>query len=108
MKKKEFIQIITTVEKKEDAEKIANILLKKRIAACVQIIDNIESYYWWKDKIEKGQEILLFIKTKAEMFEKVEKVVKENHSYEIPEIISFKIYKGSKEYLKWIENETIK
>ncbi|HOV21837.1 MAG TPA: divalent-cation tolerance protein CutA [bacterium] len=105
MGKNNFIQIITTFERKKDAKLLANILLKKRVAVCIQIIENIESYYWWEGKIEKGKEILLFIKTKEEMYKKIEKIIKENHPYKIPEIISFKIHKGSKEYLKWIKEE---
>lgn len=103
---KKFIQIITTVENKKEAEKIAKILLEKKLAACIQIIEGIESHYWWKGKIEKAKEILIFIKTKESLFRKVEKIIKEKHPYQLPEIIGIPVLKGSKEYLKWIEEET--
>lgn len=108
MEKTKFIQIITTVEKKKDAEKISEILLRKKVAACVQIIENVGSHYWWEGKIEKSKEILLFIKTRAILFEKAEKIIKENHPYQVPEIISLPILKGNKDYLKWIKDETSK
>jgi len=105
--KKKFIQIITTVGKKEEAESICRALLEKKLAACVQIVGRVESHYWWEGKIEKDREFLVFIKTKEALFESVEKVIKENHSYQVPEIISLPILKGSKDYLKWIEKEII-
>jgi periplasmic divalent cation tolerance protein len=102
--KKEYIQVLTTVEKKEEAEKIAEILLKKRVGSCIQIFP-ITSLYWWKGKIEKAEEWMCFIKTKKNLYKKVEKLIKENHSYETPEIIAIPINEGSKSYLKWLNCE---
>ena len=92
MKKEKFIQIITTVERREDAVKIAEVLLRKKIAACIQIIEGIESYYWWEGKIEKSGEVLLFIKTRSDLFEKAKKIIKENHPYQVPEITGNNMY----------------
>ena len=102
-----FIMIITTTETEEEAEKIAEIVVSEKLAACVQIIPSIKSVYRWQGKVEKSKEQLLFIKTKTELFEKVEKAIKENHSYEVPEIVAVPINNGSKEYFEWIENVTL-
>ncbi|MFN3528207.1 MAG: divalent-cation tolerance protein CutA [Candidatus Altarchaeaceae archaeon] len=99
-----FIEVFTTTDKREDAEKIAKILLEKRLSACVQISE-INSYYWWKGKIENSKEFLCIIKTKKELYEEVEKEIKNIHPYEIPEIISIEIFKGNENYFKWMEKE---
>lgn len=100
------IQIITTTENREDSEKIANHLLDKKLAGCIQIIGPIISYYWWKGKKEKAEEFTCFIKTKKNLYNKVEKSIKEIHPYENPEIIATDIVYGSSLYLQWLDNET--
>ena len=101
----EYIQVFTTTEKKEDAEKIAKTLVEKRLAGCVQIVGPIESTYWWKGNVETAEEWLLFIKTRKNLYEELEKAVKEIHPYETPEIIAMPIVTGSKDYLEWLRNE---
>ena len=103
---KSFIQISTTTESKEQAQKIARSLVEQKLAACVQISGPIESIYRWKTKVEKAEEWLCLIKTREDLFDKVQTAIKKLHSYETPEIIAIPIIKGSKEYLKWIYNET--
>ena len=101
----QYIQVCTTTEKEEDAKKIAKVVIERRLGACVQIIGPIKSFYWWKEKIETAEEWLLFIKTKKELYEELEKVIKEIHPYETPEIISIPILFGSKDYLEWLNKE---
>lgn len=95
---------ITALDKKE-AEKIANALVGERLAACVNMFP-IRSIYRWKGKIERADEIGLFVKTKAKLVDKIIKRVKELHSYEVPEIISLPIEKGENFFLEWIKKET--
>ena len=102
---KSYIQITTTTETKEQAEKIAQYLVETKLAACVQVTGPITSIYRWKGKVENAQEWLCLIKTQDDLYGKVEAAIKSLHSYEIPEIIAVPIVKGSKEYLKWIDNE---
>lgn len=99
---KSYIQISTTTETKEHAEKIAQHLVEAKLAACVQIAGPITSIYRWKGKVETANEWLCLIKTREELFEKVEAAIKKMHSYETPEIIAVPIVKGSKEYLLWL------
>ena len=101
-----YIQISTTTETKEEAQKIAQYLVEQKIAACMQITGPIESMYRWKGKVEKAVEWLCLIKTREDLFDKLEASIKKLHPYETPEIIAVPIVKGSKEYLNWLDNET--
>ena len=102
---KSYVQISTTTATKEQAEKIVQHLVETKIAACVQINGPITSIYRWKGKVENAQEWLCLIKTREDLFDKVEAAIKSQHPYETPEIIAVPIVKGSKEYLNWIDDE---
>jgi periplasmic divalent cation tolerance protein len=101
----EYIQVFTTTEKKEDAEKIAKAIVEKRLAGCIQIVGPITSTYWWKGDVETAEEWLLFIKSRKNLYDELERAIKEIHPYETPEIIAMPIVAGSKDYLEWLENE---
>ncbi len=101
----EYIQILTTTEKKEDAVKIARVLIEKRLAGCIQIVGPIVSTYWWKGNVEIAEEWSCFIKSKKILYEELEKAIKEIHPYETPEIIAMAIVAGSKDYLEWLNGE---
>jgi len=102
---KEFIQLFTTTEKREDAEKLAEILVEKRLAGCVQVIGPIQSSYRWKNKRETVQEWMCVIKSEKRLYSELEKTLKQNHPYEIPEITAVPIVAGSREYLAWLDKE---
>ena len=99
------IQVVTTTEKQQDAEKIAGMLIEKRLAACVQIVGPVLSIYWWKNEIERAEEWQCHIKTRAGLYGAVETAIKANHPYETPEIIALPILQGSREYLTWLHEE---
>lgn len=101
----EFIQVFTTVGKREDAERIAKTLVEKRLAGCVQVIGPIVSTYWWKNNVETAEEWLCFIKSAKNLYSELEKAIREVHPYETPEIIAIPIVSGSKDYLQWLGNE---
>lgn len=100
-----FRIVYITAPTKKEAKKIAEILVKERLAACCNIFP-LESVYKWRGKIEKTEEFGIFVKTKKRLVEKVLKRVKELHSYEVPCIISIPIEKGDKKFLEWIDKET--
>jgi len=100
-----YIQVFTTTEKKEDAEKIAKTLVEKRLAGCVQIIGPLTSVYWWKGSIETAGEWLCLIKSSKTLYGELENAIKKIHPCEIPEIIAAPIVEGSKEYLNWLSDE---
>jgi periplasmic divalent cation tolerance protein len=101
-----YVIILITTANIEEAQQISKILLERKKAACVNIIPGINSCYWWEGKIEKEQENLIIVKTTRALFDEVVRLVKENHSYKVPEIIALPIIGGNPDYLKWI-NETI-
>jgi len=104
----EYLQVFTSVEKREDADLIASTVVRKRVAACAQILGPIQSTYWWKGKVEEAGEWLCVMKTRKELFSALEKEIKNIHPYEVPEIIALPIVAGSKSYLQWIDDETMK
>lgn len=97
-----FIQVMVTTETEEQARVIAKSLVGEKLAACVQILDAVESTYRWKGKVESARECLCLIKTRESLFGKVEAAIKALHSYETPEIIAVPVIDGSKEYLRWL------
>jgi len=103
---KTCIQVFTTTEKKEDARKIAREVVRKRLAACVQIIGPVSSTYWWKEGIEEAEEWLCVVKSREELYEKLEKAIRAVHPYEVPEILAMPVVKGSPDYLRWLDKET--
>lgn len=98
--------IQTTCKDMQEAKTISKILLEKRLAACIQI-SSIESLYIWKDELCEDNEKLISIKTKKKNFKKIQREIKENHSYDLPEIIAIDIENVSKEYKNFI-NENCK
>ena len=102
---KDYIQVFTTTESKEDAEKISRAVLGKRLAACTQIIGPIKSIYWWKEKIEEAEEWLCIMKSLNDLYEQLEKVIKEIHPYEVPEILALPVVAGNQGYLEWLNKE---
>lgn len=101
----QYIMITTTFDNKDEANKIIDLLLNERLVSCCQL-SNITSSYHWKGKIEKAEEYLLQMKSKKELYKKVEKMILDNHSYEIPQIVAYDIVDGYKGYLDWIKEET--
>jgi periplasmic divalent cation tolerance protein len=94
--------VLTTAGSTEEAQKIADALIQRRLAACVNVIGPISSVYRWKEKIERAQEWMLVIKTTAEAADAVGAAIKELHSYDLPECVVLPIEGGSEAYLEWI------
>lgn len=101
----EYIQVITTLEKKEDAEMIAREMVEKRWAACAQVVGPITSTYRWEGKVEVSVEWLCQMKTRRDLYAGLEETVKGIHPYEVPEIIATPIVDGNAEYLSWVGSE---
>ena len=96
--------IYITVGSKAEAREIGKALLEERLAACVNIVPAVSSIYFWEGRICNEQELLLIIKTTTIIYARLEKRIKDLHSYEVPEIISIPLEQGSAKYLKWIKD----
>lgn len=105
MSENKYIMITTTFESEDEANKIIELLLNKRLVSCCQL-SNITSSYHWRGNIEHTKEYLLQMKSKKELYKEIEQVVLDNHSYEIPQLIAYDIVEGYKDYLNWIKEET--
>ncbi len=97
-----FIVVYVTVGSPDEGDKLAHALVEERLAACVNRVGHVRSTYRWQGKVEQGEEDLLIIKTKGELFDRLRKRVQELHSYSVPEIIALPILGGSEEYLQWL------
>ncbi len=101
----DFLQIVTTTEHQEAARQIADLLVEKRLAACVQIVGPVTSVYRWQGQVESAQEWQCLIKTRQSLFHEVEQAIREIHPYDVPEIIAVPIVAGSRDYLTWLEEQ---
>lgn len=98
-----IVMFVTAPE--SEAENLAKMLVSERVCACVNIVKGVKSFFWWQGKLDEAQESLLVIKTKDALFARVKTLVKNNHSYSVPEIISFKIDQICPDYLDWLNKE---
>lgn len=101
-----YIVMFITASNKKEAGHIAKEIIKHRLAACVNIIGNVDSLFWWEGKVDSAKEVLLIVKTKRTLVNKLIKNVKSLHSYKVPEIIALPIIAGNKAYLEWIDEST--
>jgi periplasmic divalent cation tolerance protein len=99
----DVVVVLLTAANGEEAARLADMLVGAHLAACVQILPEIESVYRWKGKIERQSEVLLLAKTNLAKFEDLEREVRALHSYETPEIVALPITAGSEPYLKWLD-----
>ncbi len=97
------IIVLITARDKKEADKIAEKLIRDKLAACVNIVSGIKSLFWWQGKVDRAKETLLIVKSRKEKFAKIVRSVKANHSYAVPEIIAIPIASGFKPYLEWID-----
>jgi periplasmic divalent cation tolerance protein len=102
----DFLQAVTTVDSEEAAEQLARGITDARLAACVQIVGPVKSIYWWQGELAEAREWQLIMKTTTARIAELEEHIKENHSYQTPEITATVISGGSWEYLDWITAET--
>ena len=101
----DFIQVFITVNNSEKAREIAEALIEKRLAGCVQISGPVNSMYRWKGRIIEDQEWLLIVKSDRKHFIELENEVKRIHPYEVPEILALPVKEGNSSYLKWLKGE---
>ena len=104
-KASEPIVILMTAANREEANRIAEMLVSERLAACVQCLPEIQSVYRWQGEVARESEVLLLAKTTLEKFDELDRAVRENHSYETPEIIALPVIAISEPYLAWLQEK---
>jgi periplasmic divalent cation tolerance protein len=105
IEKVNHIVVFITTGTAEEAQRLAHLLVSERKAACVNIVPKVDSKFLWQGEIESASEALLIIKTKSSLLDELMGLVKENHSYGVPEIIALPIMSGNRDYLNWIQSE---
>jgi periplasmic divalent cation tolerance protein len=101
-----FSVVLITAGSLEEARRLADILLKESLAACINILPGIESHYWWQGQLETASECLLLVKSRTSHVDAIIERVKQTHSYQVPEIIALPVTGGSEDYFKWLLSET--
>jgi periplasmic divalent cation tolerance protein len=100
-----YVILFITTGADEEAQLISRVLLEQKKAACVNIVPEVNSLFWWRDNIESSQEGLLVVKTRASLVDEIVQLVKGIHSSDVPEIIALPVVGGSRDYLDWIGKE---
>lgn len=97
-----FLLVLTTVGNAQQARRLAQKLVQKKVAACVNLLPRINSWYWWRGKVNTSPEVLLFIKTSKARLAELSRLLHTHHPYELPEFIALSLAKGSRSYLSWL------
>jgi len=105
--KNDFAAIFVTCSSRKEAETIVDSLLRKRLAACANVIGGVKSRFWWKGRIDRASEVLVILKTRRANFSRVEREVRRLHSYEVPEVVMLPVSAGSAPYLGWIRDTVV-
>ena len=98
--------VFVTAPSTEVSSRIAHSLVSEQLAACVNVIPGVESTYRWDGEVTTDKELLLIVKTTDERYDALERRVKELHPYDTPEVVGYRIERGSEEYLKWLREST--
>ena len=100
------LMVFCTVPSPEKGGEIADVLVAERLCACVNLVKDLQSFYWWEQKIQKDPEALMILKTTPERYEALEQRIQEIHPYTVPEILAIPVLKGSQAYVDWVRAET--
>ena len=101
-----IVQVSTTIDSREAAQRIAESLVEQRLAACVQVAGPISSTYRWEGAVETAEEWLCLIKTRQELYPQLERAILALHPYDVPEILAVPVVSGHAPYIDWVRSET--
>ena len=104
----DFAVVLVTAPDMALARRLAKAALEAKLAACANIVPAVESHYWWKGKLESSDEVLLIFKTRQQLLPKLERAVREIHPYDTPEFVALPLTTGSRKYLAWLTDNTVK
>ena len=103
---KEYVVVLVTAKNEDEAARIGTAVVEQKLAACCNIVKGARSIYWWEGALQDEHEVLMFLKTRRELFPSLEIEIKRLHSYSTPEIIALPVIAGSQAYLHWIGQST--
>jgi len=98
-----FVVVLTTLPSRPKACALAEKIIRRKLAACVNVLGPAESFFWWQGKMDRAKEYLLVIKTRASHFASLEKFLEKNHPYSVPEILALPVARGNSSYLNWLK-----
>jgi periplasmic divalent cation tolerance protein len=101
----DLIQVMTTVDSRDEAQNIAQALVQRRLAGCVQVIGPLTSVYWWQEEIATDEEWLCIAKSQRDLYPELEKTLRQIHPYDVPEILAVPVVAGNPDYLAWLTSE---
>jgi periplasmic divalent cation tolerance protein len=107
-RRRQAVVVLVTAASRQEAARIGRALVKAELAACVNLLPGIRSIFRWEGKVSEEREVLLIVKSRRDLFERVAATVKRLHSYRVPEVIAFPIAYGAADYLAWIQKSTRK
>lgn len=96
------IVVLNTCSSQEEAERLAELLIERKLAACVSIVPRVRSFYRWKGAVESAEEWLLLIKSSRPLFDQLRIELEKAHTYEVPELLALPVVAGSENYLEWL------
>jgi len=99
--------VLVTVPTPASARRIADTLITRRLAACVNVVPSVESTFWWQGKVDRCRELLLVIKTTAPRFEALRRAVLSLHPYDVPEVIALPVINGHAPYTRWVRSSVV-
>ena len=102
----QFHIVLVTAPNRSVARQLAGAALEQRLIACANIVPGVESLYWWQGRIESGREQLLILKSRKPLLARLERLIRELHPYDTPEILAFPLSSGNRRYLDWLQRET--
>ncbi len=105
MNNNEYVIILISASSRDEAQKLGEMLLAKRMVACINVIEGVKSTYWWKGQLESASESLLIAKTRQSQVDGITGVIREKHSYNTPEIVAIPVIGGNPDYFDWIGKE---
>ncbi|MCX8112454.1 MAG: divalent-cation tolerance protein CutA [Bacteroidia bacterium] len=106
MEQPEFGLVYVVCAHLEEAKRLAQLTLERRLAACANIVPSIHSLYWWEGKLQEDSETLLLLKAPYTYYQAIENLIRTHHSYKVPAILLLPIAQGLPEYLRWLAAET--
>jgi periplasmic divalent cation tolerance protein len=101
-----YCQVVITAGSREEADALARVAVRERLAACAQVIGPVTSWFWWQSELDRAEEWQVVFKTTTARYQALERHLLQAHSYDVPEILCLPVSAGNPAYLEWLDSET--